>query len=107
MDFGLLFLLTEIFHVYYMISVVIGAVAGAAVNFFLNRHWSFDASHRGVHGQAFRYTLVSAGSLALNSAGIWAVTESLHVHYGISVAVVTFIVGIVFNFPLQRYFVYR
>ena len=40
-DFGILFGLAEIFHVYYVIAVAIGALAGAVTSFLMNRHWSF------------------------------------------------------------------
>jgi putative flippase GtrA len=106
-DFGLLFLLTEIFGVWYVASTAIGALAGAVTNFFLNRHWSFNAAHRKAHHQAIRYSIVSGISLLLNAGGVWALTESTHLHYGYSVFLVSITVGVFFNFPLHRYFVYR
>jgi putative flippase GtrA len=106
-DFGLIFGLTEIFKVWYVISVAIGAAAGALTNFLMNRHWSFEATHRAWHGQAVRYAVVSAGSLALNTAGTWAMTEFGHLHYGISVAIVSIAVGFLYNYPLQRWFVFK
>lgn len=106
-DFGLLFSLTELLGVWYVAATAIGALAGAVVNFLMNRHWSFLAHRELVHVQIVRYTITSGLSLVLNTAGVWAVTELLHVHYAISVAVVTFVVGIAFNFPMHRYFVFR
>jgi putative flippase GtrA len=106
-DFGLLFSLTEILHVWYVVSTASGALAGAITNFLLNRNWSFEAKHDAAHHQAKRYALVSGGSLILNTAGVWAVTEYFHVHYGISVVVVSLLVGFFFNFPLQRGYVFR
>lgn len=105
-DFGLLFLLTEVFHVWYVPAVALGAAAGAVTNFFMNRHWSFGAAHINLGRQAWRYAVVSVGSLALNTGGTYLVTESAGLHYGISVVVVSIAVGFVFNFPLQKYFVF-
>jgi putative flippase GtrA len=90
-----------------VIAVACGAVAGAVSNFYLNRHWSFKATHVDAHQQALKYALVSTGSLCLNTGGVYMVTEHLHVHYAISVVIVSLLVGFLFNFPLQRGFVFR
>ena len=105
-DFGGLFLFTEIFHFWYVLSAAIGACLGAFTNFMLGRHWSFEVGHEPVQGQAFRYALVSAGSLALNVSGVWAVTELCHLPYGVSKLISAFLVGLVYNYPLHRFFVF-
>lgn len=107
LDYALVFSLTELFDVWYVFSTGIGAFAGAVAHFVLSRHWSFTALDRRWHGQAFRYFLVSAISLILNCGGVFAVTEFLDVHYAISVIAVSFFVGIFFNFPLHRYYVFN
>ena len=106
-DFGLLFSMTEMLHVWYVISVATGAAAGAITNFLINRHWSFEATHGPWHSQALRYTLVSLGSLLLNTGGTWAVTELARVPYGFSVVAVSVVVGFVYNYPAQRHFVFK
>ena len=106
-DFGLLFTLTELFHVWYVIAVALGAATGAITNFVVNRHWTFGATNEGWQKQALRYALVSAGSLLLNTGGTWITTEYLHVHYSISVIAVSVVVGFSFNFPMQRHFVFK
>lgn len=106
-DYIVLFGLTEIFHVWYVASVAIGAFIGAVSNFLINRHWSFKAGERGWHGQAMRYTLVSGISLILNTYGVFWVTEFLGIHYALSVLGVGLAVGIFYNYPLHRFFVFR
>ena len=107
LDYAVLFGLVELAHVWYVLAVSIGAAAGAVVNFALNRHWSFRAQHDAWRSQAGRYAAVSAGSLALNTFGSWVVTEKLHVPYGASVIAVAMLIALVFNFPLQKYYVFR
>jgi putative flippase GtrA len=106
-DYGLVFSLVELGHVWYVIAVAIGAFAGAVSNFLLNRHWSFKAAHRAWEGQAFKYAMVSAGSLALNTGGVYVATDGLGLHYAASVIVVSLLVGFAYNYPLQRYFVFH
>ncbi len=106
-DYFILFGLTEVVHLWYVSSVAIGAAVGAVVNFLLNRYWSFQASHVQWHGQACRYTAVSAASLVLNAGGVYAMTEVFGCHYAVSVFVVSALVGLFFNFPLHRSYVFR
>lgn len=106
-DYLVLFGLTEIFGVWYVTSVAIGAAVGAIAHFLLGRHWCFVATHGAWRWQAVRYGIVSLGSLILNCLGVYAVTEYLLVPYAISVVLISIIVGIFFNFPLHRHFVFH
>ena len=105
-DFGSLTLWVEVLHQFYPVGVALGALLGALTNFSLNRHWAFDAAHAPVGRQAFRYGIVSLGSLCLNTGGVWLVTEKLHLFYLLSKIVVALMVGFLFNYPLQRHYVY-
>jgi putative flippase GtrA len=106
-DWSVLFGLVEVLQVWYVVAVAIGAIVGAITNFVINRHWSFRATHGKWQKQAVRYSLASALSAALNTAGVYAMTDWLKVHYSISVLAVSIVVGILFNYPLHRFFVFR
>jgi hypothetical protein len=58
-------------------------------------------------GQALRYAAVSAGSLTLNSAGVYLLTEDFGIYYALSKLITAILVGLLFNFPLHRRFVFR
>jgi|SRR3954470_21774673 putative flippase GtrA len=105
-DFSSLVVLVEICRVWYVAATAIGALVGAVVNFLLGRHWSFMANHESVRAQALRYAAVSGGSLLLNSSGVYLFTHYLEIHYAISKAITAFLVGVLFNFPLHRRFVF-
>ncbi len=106
-DFGTLFFATEILGIYYVISTGIGAFLGAITNFLLNRFWSFEATHVSWGPQAFRYALVSGGSLGLNMLGVYAFTDGLGLKYGLSKVITSLLVGLLFNFPLHRRYVFK
>lgn len=106
-DFALIFVLVEFFHVWYVLATALGALVGAITNFTMNRHWSFAATHDAWHSQAARYAAVSGGSMVLNSGFVWIFTDVFGFHYAISVVMVSGLVGILFNFPLHRYYVFR
>jgi putative flippase GtrA len=105
-DFGTVIFLVEIARFWYVAATATGALVGAAVNFILGRHWSFMAGRDPIRGQIIRYALVSVASLALNSFGVYLLTDGLNVHYAISRVIAAFVVAIMFNFPLQRRFVF-
>ncbi|HEX5606044.1 MAG TPA: GtrA family protein [Candidatus Binatia bacterium] len=106
-DFSSLIFLVEIGRVWYVAATATGAFLGALVNFLLGRHWSFAAGDEAIHGQVFRYAAVSAGSLVLNSAGVYLLTEGFGIHYALSKLITAILVGLLFNFPLHRRFVFR
>lgn len=106
-DYGTFFFSVEILKVWYVAATAIGALLGACTNFTLNRFWSFEATHRRVGPQAKRYALVSGGSLCLNMIGIYAFTEGLGLKYGFSKIATSITVALLFNFPLQRHYVFK
>ena len=106
-DFTSLIFLVEIGRVWYVAATATGALSGAIVNFILGRRWSFMAEHGTIGGQIIRYGAVSALSLVLNSLGVYLLTGYLEIHYVISRAITAILVGLLFNFPLHRRFVFR
>lgn len=104
-DFATMIALVELGVVRPPTGAFIGAMTGAAVNFWLGRVWVYRARTSAL-GQALRYGLVSLGSAGLN-AGLEAMFVSwLGVPYVAARIVGSLAVGLGWNYPLQRYFVY-
>ncbi|MEK6706387.1 MAG: GtrA family protein [Bdellovibrionota bacterium] len=76
-------------------------------NFLLNRHWSFRALDMRWHRQAVRYAITSGLSLVLNAGLAYLFTDIVGIHYSISVVVASAAVGVLFNFPMHRHYVFR
>ena len=106
-DYLTVILLTEYLGIWYIYSNIIGAALGAISNFFLGRKWTFKADQGSISKQGFRYALVSIGSLILNTAGLFILTEWLQFHYILSKIIVGLIVAVGFNYLLQKHFVFR
>lgn len=106
-DFIATIFFTEVFGILYWVSNAMGAALGALTNFILGRYWVFDAKHQKVYGQAFRYVLVSAGSLILNTLGVILLTDVFGLYYVWSKVIVAVIVAVTYNFILQKNFVYK
>jgi putative flippase GtrA len=105
-DFCTLAFLVEVIQFWYVAATACGAFAGAITNFMLGRHWSFRASDGAISSQAIRYGMVSVSSLFLNSAGVYLFTEFFGFKYMVSKIITATLVGVFFNFPLHRSFVF-
>lgn len=87
-------------------GAAVGAASGAFSNFVLGRAWIFQASERPAVGQAFRYALVAAGSLGWNSLGQHLLLRWTALPYVMTRVIVAAVVGLSWNFPLHRRFVF-
>jgi putative flippase GtrA len=106
-DYGVMLVLTEFFNVYYLLSIVVGGLIGAVVNFSINRYWTFKATENRKREQLPKFITVVVGSISLKSGGTWLMTEFLHIDYRISRIIVDGIVAISWNFTLQKLWVFK
>jgi putative flippase GtrA/DNA-binding beta-propeller fold protein YncE len=88
LHYALLVLFVEALHTSPAFASVVGAMAGAAVNYLLNYHLTFVslASHRHT---VPRFFTVAAFSTALNGVGMSFLVEGLGLHYLLSQIVCT------------------
>ena len=107
-DYSVLLILKELFGVYYVLATFIGACCGATVAFFLGRNWTFFNKEGKISTQSIKFILVVCGSILLNTFGEYFFTDILKIgHYMFARVVTSVTVGLCYNFPMQRYFVFR
>jgi putative flippase GtrA len=107
-DYSSLIALVELAGMYYVHAVAIAAAAGALTNFFSNRLWAFAHDHHGHLGaEALRYGAVSLGSLGWNVFAVFLFTDGLGIRYFISKIITAVLVGVLWNYPLHKHFVFR
>ena len=106
-DFGIYFLLKYANDSWYLLATFLGALAGATINFIICRYWAFAATNNAIITQATRYILVSSGSLILNTAFVYFITEFLNCPSDFSKIIASIIVAFTYNFFLQKYFVFK
>jgi putative flippase GtrA len=108
-DFALVTMLVSRFGVAPPLATLWGCGLGGLVNFAINRHWAFDSA-ASLHGSAVRYALVSATSALLNSAGVALLLALGALTYALPYQLVWWLVrglvSVLYNFPLQRRFVF-
>jgi len=106
-DFIVLYILVEFIAVWYVLAAAIAALCGAISNFIMGRHWTFLSKDDKWHHQAQRYSYVAIGSLGLNTFGIYLLTEGLAIHYMVSKIIISLLVAVGFNYPLQKFYVFN
>ena len=105
-DFGLTILLAEGIDLWYAYATCLGAVSGGIVNCCINYRWVFGHCRLNKKHVVLRYFLVWSGSIALNTFGTWFVTEYSSLGYLISKTLVAIVVATLWNYQLQRIFVF-
>jgi putative flippase GtrA len=96
----------EFFYLWYVVANIIGTIVGGATNFVLGRVWVFHKKEKSAPKQILRYILVWSGNAFLNTAGVFLVTHYIGLSYIISKIIVSFFVGISYNYILQKKFVF-
>jgi putative flippase GtrA len=106
-DFSTMIALVELLATPPTAATALGASMGGVTNFSLGRFWIFRRHRGGIAGQGLRYALVSAASAMLNAGGEHLLHDLARVQYVAARFVVAATVSLVWNFPLQRRFVFR
>jgi len=106
LDFALLALLVECFSVNVALATFLGTVLGSSSNFLINRRWAFRGGAGHPAHQAFRYLITQVGSSAIHTGGVWLATRA-GVEYLVAKVVVACLAYLVWNYPMNRAFVFR
>ncbi len=92
--------------VWYVVAAVSGALIGALLDFSIKKWWVFDGTRQSAAAQGVRYTLVSGVSALLFGAAVYAFVDGLHLRMPVAVVAGSMFVGIFWNYPLHRFFVF-
>lgn len=110
-DYLIMLFLTECFGIHYTISIIVGCILGAVVNFSINKTWSFFRSNVkyrfSLSQQLLRFVFVVASSIALKVAGTHLLAVFAGFDYKIARIITDILVSLCYNYVLQRYWVFR
>lgn len=121
LDFLVSILCVNLFGLYYGLATLLGNISGGILNCFLNYKWTFKAKGLAVKYVLIKFLLVWLGSIYFNTQGTVLFTEFVMKKipwenmpdilvnniFLIPKIVVSLIVGLVWNYNMQRLFVYR
>lgn len=106
-DFLSLYILTDFFGIYYLISAAIAFLLGLLVNYFLSISWVFNK--RKLKNRNFEFgifAIIGIVGLGLNEVFIWFFTQELLIYYLIS-KIFAAIIILFWNFFARKYVLFR
>jgi putative flippase GtrA len=106
-DYLTTIILVEIFNSWYLIANFIGNVFGGTAQFLLCRNWAFGGGNRNIQIQIMKFMFVFAGNLLLSAAGIYIFTHYVRINYLISKTITSVLLGVSYNYFMQKKFVFR
>lgn len=106
-DFSMSFLLAAVGGLWYVTASFLGALSGGIVNCVVNYRWVFHAAMLKKRYVVLKYLVVWTGSILLNTAGTHLLTVWTGQYFIFPKVVVAVIIALLWNYPLQRTFVYR
>lgn len=103
-DYSVLFICTEFFGIYYLISSLISFSVSTVFNYIASIKWVFDVNQKKSQKKNFILFIVfSVIGLGLNQLIMWFGVDMLHIHYMLVKIGATAIV-MVFNFITRKRF---
>lgn len=120
-DFLVSILCVNIFNWYYGLSTFLGNISGGLVNCYINYKWTFKAEGQSIKYVLIKFVLIWIGSILFNTQGTILFTEYVMKYipenalpkilvdniFLVPKIVVSIIVGWLWNYNMQRIFVYR
>ncbi|MDR2027545.1 MAG: GtrA family protein [Prevotellaceae bacterium] len=110
-DYGIMILLTEYTGLHYTVSIAIACTLGAIMNFSVNKKWTFYSKKTSYEfslpQQLWRFIFVVLSSIGLKMLGTYFLTAFVHIDYKISRLITDMIVSVLYNYMLQRYWVFK
>ncbi|AEG17346.1 MAG: GtrA family protein [Methanobacterium paludis] len=106
-DIGSLFILTQFFGIYYLISAAIAFILGLITNYALSISWVFNKRTLGSMKLEFGvFALIGFVGLGLNEVLIWFLTENVHIYYLVS-KIIAAILILFWNFFARKFTLFK
>lgn len=106
-DFGILYILTSRFHIYYLISATISFSVGVLVTYLISIYWVFQQkSHHKRVIEFILFIVIGVIGLILTLTLLWFFTEKLHIYYLISKILATTLVYF-WNFFARKWLLFK
>jgi len=99
-DLSLLYILTDYFGVWYLVSASIAYLCGFAISFVLQKFWTFrNGAFKKIHTQFILFLFVGLINVILNALLLYLVVEKTQLHYlpaqlvvGVAIATWSFLI---------------
>jgi putative flippase GtrA len=106
-DFGLLYALTDLAHMHYLVSATLSYGTGMIVSYLLSVKWAFG--RRSVDSKAAEFGIfvaIGVAGMGINSLILWVWTGLLGLHYMLG-RIVSAIIGYVWKYVARKLALFR
>ena len=101
-DFSVLYLCTDVFGIYYLISSVISFTVSVIFNYILSVKWVFNVNNDNSSRKNFMiFIILSVIGLLINELIMYIMVDKLKVYYMLS-KIVSTVVVMIFNFITRK-----
>ena len=100
-DIGLLYSLTEFFHVWYLYSAAIAYFVGMVINYLLNKYFNFKNRSKQIFMQFGLFAIVALVGLGINQFVLYSLVEFAKLWY-ISAKIIAIFIGLLWSFYGHR-----
>lgn len=106
-DFGTLYILTELAHLHYLLSAGIAFILGLLTNYFLSIRWVFATrTIRDKKLEFIIFAVIGLIGLGLNELFLWIFTDISGLHYLVS-KILTAILVYLWNFSIRKLILFK
>ena len=106
-DFLSLYILTDFFGIYYLISAAIAFFLGLIFNYFLSISWVFNKRKlKNRHFEFGVFAAIGIVGLGLNEVFIWFFTQNLQIYYLLS-KIWAAVIILFWNFFARKFMLFR
>ncbi|MFA6339074.1 MAG: GtrA family protein [Candidatus Paceibacterota bacterium] len=106
-DLSLLYLFTDVFNFWYLISATLAFSIAFLVSFTLQKFWTFqDVSKDGMNKQMLAYFVISATNLFVNAGLVYLFVEYFNIYYMLSQIYAALLIACT-SFILYRKFIFK
>ncbi len=105
-NLGLLYVFTEGFHIWYLISAAFAFTVAVINNFVLNKYWTFQNRAPEIPRQFVFFFFVSVVSLTINLSVLYVLTEYVGMWY-IEAQILAILVAVSNNYLGNKKFTFK
>jgi putative flippase GtrA len=106
-DFFILFTFTEFFSIHYMISSVVGYLAGMAINYLLSIKWVFK--YRVHNSKTLEFSIfigIGLLGMVINQGLMWFFTDILAIYFMLS-RMISAVIGYLWKFFARKHLLFK
>ena len=110
-DWAIFYLLAGYLGIFYMLALALSYLASTVLNFFLNRHFTFENTCKKVHFQLGSFFSVAITGLVLNEVIVYSLIHYLFAanagNLVMASRIIATVLVFIWNFILNKYITFR